>query len=572
MAVRVSQVSLEILETTDPAVVVSQVSLEVLVSSVFATYDETGRSVEVRVTVTAQDRVIRPPHGWTWRAVAMPGQVGRKLQRSELSRMWLMKFRAGPGNAPALEGLWKAGSPDWPVGDATNIYVPDPSRYGQFVTVGKIIGERGNPTLPVTAIYEQDARSVLLQLAAGGCDHDLQVHMGECQDPRDFNRGWTKILVLEAARPTAWGANDLGALQTGDRALVNEEVPFTGERLYEVVRIILQEQAKSQVVQEVVDIVVCDAITCGTCGIPSDGCSTVFALTLSNGGSPGLPAEVVYTDDGGTTWNDTNINSLAASEDPNALACVGVYLVVVSEDSESLHYAEIAAILTGTDNWTEVTTGFVATKGPLAIFSTDPTHTWMVGEGGYVYFSEDPTAGVIVQDAGETTTQDLMAITGWDQLNLVAVGASNAVLVTENGGETWGAITGPDPGVTLNTVWMRSLTEWFIGTAGGKLWYTRDGGSTWTQKAFPGSGAGQIRDIQFSSATVGWMAHDTATPAGRILRTVDGGYSWYIAPEGNTNIPANDRINALAVCEDVNVVYGGGLADNAVDGFITKGA
>jgi len=40
--------------------------------------------------------------------------------------------------------------------------------------------------------------------------------------------------------------------------------------------------------------------------------------------------------------------------------------------------------------------------------------------------------------------------------------------------------------------------------------------------------------------------------------------------EGAT-IPANDYINALAVCErEVNVLFIGGLSDGAVDGFLAK--
>jgi photosystem II stability/assembly factor-like uncharacterized protein len=145
--------------------------------------------------------------------------------------------------------------------------------------------------------------------------------------------------------------------------------------------------------------------------------------------------------------------------------------------------------------------------------------------------------------------------------------------VTRDGGETWTAITGPVPAVAINTVWMKGTDEWFVGTAGGELWYTRDGGVTWTIKNFPGSGAGAVHDIKFSNDTVGWMSHATATPAGRILRTVDGGYSWYVTPEGNTSIPANDRITALAPCEhDVNLVFGGGLADSGTDGIIVKGS
>ena len=495
-----------------------------------------------------------------------------KLQRSDYSRMWLIEWRAGPANVPSYEGLWKAGAVSWPLGDVTNIYIPDPDEYGQFKVAGKIVGERGNPTVPLTAKYTTDL-STLLRLARLGCDHDLQIHMGFCQDPQDFDFGWEKILVMEAARPTSYATTDLGALEPSERATVNEEVPWSAEILYEIVQIAFEAQAASEVVQEVIDITVCDRVTCGACGIPSDGCSVVFALTLTVGGSPGLPAEVLFTDDGGATWDDTNVDTLAANEDPNALACVGSNLVVISEDSESLHYAPIADILDASETWTEVTTGFVAGNGPLALVSLSPRHTWIVGEGGYVYFTDDPTAGVEVQNAGVATTQDLNSVHAYDLLNVVAVGASNAVILSRDGGDVWSAITGPAVGVVLNAVWMKGENEWFVGTATGRLYFTRDAGDNWTEKAFPGSGSGVIRDIAFSSDSVGYLAHSTTAPAGRILRTTSGGNRWYVAPESNLVIPENDRITALAVCEDnVNVVYGGGLGANAVDGILVLGS
>ncbi len=496
-----------------------------------------------------------------------------EMQRSGFSRLWTIQFTAGPANVPNFEALGRADTPDWQRGPVTPIYVPDPDKYGEFQLAGKVQGERSLPTLSVIFRYPADKTSLLERFVRPNCDVDLQIHMGDCQDPGDFNRGWEKILVLPRATPTAWTTDPLGALGPAENVLINETVPFTGEDMYHIHRIIFAEDAAVEVVQEIVDIKICDKVTCGSCGIPSLGCDVVFALTLSAGGSPGLPAEVIFTQDGGTVWGDTNISTLAANEDPNEFACVGGNMVVISEDSESLHYAPLADILAGTEVWTEVSTGFVAAQGPLSIHSGSPRHTWIVGEGGYVYFSEDPTAGVVVQNAGVATAQDLNAVHGVDIEDVVAVGASNAVILTRNGGDTWAAVTGPNPGVVLNTVWMRTQDEWFVGDAGGQLWFTRDAGATWTEKTFPGSGAGVIRHIAFANPTVGYMAHDTAANAGRILRTIDGGNSWYVAPESNLVIPANDRINKVAPCVDnVNVVYGGGLADNATDGIIVKGA
>lgn len=497
-----------------------------------------------------------------------------KTQRNDYSRMWLIDGKAGPGKVPSYESFWKAGAVSWTLGDITNIFSPDPNQYGAFETIGKIIGEPGQPTLPVTARYLADVKSVLLRLARLGCDVDVQIHMGNCRDPRSFNEGWWdgKIMILEAARVSQYGTTDMGALTPAERATVEEEVQFVGEELYEVAPIALGQQAAAEIVQEVIGITVCDSATCAVCGVTSDGCQVVFAVTLSAGGSPGLPAEVLYTENGGGSWGDTNVTTLAANEDPDDVACAGTNLIVISEDSESLHYAAIADILDGVEAWSEVTTGFVTLHGPRAVFGLDPQHVWMAAAGGYIYFSDDPTSGVEVQESGSGTAQDLNDIHALNAENVIAVGNLNAVLVSANGGSTWSAITGPAVGVNLNTAWMHSELVWMVGAANGRLYYTQDGGGSWSEKAFPGSGAGSVRDIVFSTPTVGWMAHDTVTPAGRILRTINGGNSWYVAPEGNLSIPANDRINALAVCQDANTIYAAGLGDNAIDGIIVKGA
>lgn len=500
----------------------------------------------------------------------MAGNVN--VVRSGFSRVWLVPNRAGSANTPEYQGLWKAGAVGWKQGDVKTIRVPDPSRYDQFIRVGKIIGDPGDPQLPITARYTTDL-SRLLQLVKRGCDHDLQVHIGECNDPRDFNRGWTKVLILEGARPTDYKTGDLGALEPGQRAMVDEDVPFTGEDYYEVGRMGFGEQAAAQVTQEIVDVLMPDTVQCGSCGIVSDGCQVILALTKRAGGSPGTGADIVYTKNGGGTWSYREITTLTGSNDPNALDISGSNLFVVSAATGSLMYCTLADLLNNAETWTAVTTGFgvAATTGPKAIYAFDPTHVWIVGKGGYIYFSSDITAGVTAQDSGTATAQDYSAIHGIDQLHIVAVGAANAVSYTANGGSTWSAITGPAVGVALNAVWMKSNTEWFIGTDGGKLFVTRDAGTSWTEVTFPGSGAGHVYDLNFATNSVGFMAHTTAAPRGRILRTIDGGHSWYVAPESGVTLVNNNKIEALDSC-DPNVVIGGGLASNGTDGFLVKGA
>ncbi len=498
----------------------------------------------------------------------------KALLRTPQSRVWIIENGVGPANAPQYLGLGRALGITWPQGDVSPVRVPSEDAYDQFEIVDEIKGQQGLPSFSIEQRYTRDL-SDMLRIVRKGCSFDVHIAMGACRNPSDFNGGFEKKLILEGGRPTSWDTGEMGALDGDQNAVVNETVPVTGRTLYEIKTLLATELAKVEITDEVIAVAICDAKSCGECGIPSSGCDVVFALTKGTSGSPGLPTELLYSKDGGATWASTSITTMGLSEVPDDMACVGTNLVVISNAGDAAHYAPIADILDGAAVWVKVTTGFVAAGSPKAIFSLDGRHTWIVGDGGYVYFTADITAGVSVQTAGSVTIQDLKAIHGIDKLNLVAVGASNAVLLTRNGGVTWSLLVGPAAGIVLQAVWMRAADEWLVGAANGRLYYTReaaDAGS-WVEKAFPGSGAGQVRDIQFATPTIGYMAHDSAAPVGRILRTLDGGFSWYVLPESTATMPDNDRINSLAACpDDPNVVFGGGLGGNGTDGFLVKAA
>ena len=496
-----------------------------------------------------------------------------KLTKTSFSRVFTQEGGAGPSNAPVYQGLARATGIAWPQGDVTPVRVASRDKYDRFDVVTTIQGQQGLPSLSLEFRMAQTLSDVL-RFVKKGCPVDVHVHIGACQKPDDFNGGWSdgKALVLSSAQPTDYTTDDLGALDSDQRAIVMETVPFTGLDYFEIGPLKPETQAASTVSDEIVDIAICDSISCGDCGLPSDGCQVVFALQGESSGSPGIGAAIIYTSDGGSTWGKSAISSLGIGSTASAVSCVGSRLVVVSQSGESLHWADIVDVLDGTAVWTAVTTGFVGGGGPNDIFSVSSTETWIVGQGGYIYFTTDPTAGVTVQSSGGVTAQNLLHVHGSDQNNIVAVGASNAVVVTSNGGDSWSLVTGPDAAVQLNTVWMATPQTMHIGTDGGKMWYTINGGSTWTAKAFSGTGSGKVKDIVFASNNVGYMAHSTTAPAGRIFRTIDGGYSWYLIPEqSGVSFPTIDRINALAACDsDVNVAFGGGLNADGADGVIVK--
>ena len=493
----------------------------------------------------------------------------KKAQKSDQSRLWLIDGRAGPSNAPTYEARTAAGAATAPFGTPTTVRAPDPGSYGKFITIDQIPGETGDPTLETEGYYDPSSVSKFLEIGRGGCQADLQVHMGDCQDPQDFNGGFTKVVVLKGARPTQWGTGSLGALEPGGREAVLETVPWQGEDIYELVRLAFAEGAATILDLEVIAIEVCDPRTCGECGLSTSGCDHVLATALAGSGSPGILAQVIYSSDGGATFADTVISTLAATQEPSDATCISPNYVVVSNDSDSLHFAPVADILAGTETWTEVTTGFVAAGSPNAITSPNSRATFIAGDGGHIYFTANPENGVSILTDGSVTAEDLQDIDAVDDENIVAVGANNAVIFSGDG-ETFAAVTGPAPAVVLNAIAMKSEDEWWVGTAGGQLFYTLDQGTTWTESTFNGSGAGEVRAIVWFDETVGYFSHDTVDPAGRIFRTIDGGFSWFI--EGADSMPANDQITALAKCEDQNKVFGGGLGDDGTDGIIVRGA
>jgi len=486
-------------------------------------------------------------------------------------RLFTIQFRAGPGHVPTYQALSKAGAVDFPQGDVTKIEAPSSYTYNRWDQIAMFQGSADRVTLPVM-MRMQDSRSVLLFLSRLRCPLDIQVHFGDCEDPRDFDFGWKKILVFEDGLFTTYGTGDLMAMEGDEQGTIDEEAEISARDVYEILRMTFLEVAKDLVSEEIIAVSVCDNPTCGDCGSPSDGCSVVMAVSDPATSSPGVLPQVIATADGYATSLERWITTFAIGEHASDATCVGKYLVVISEDGEDIHYAETADILNEEETWTAINTGFVVGSGPTAIWSDGPNDTWMVGLNGYIYHTSDPTSGVTVQDAGAATTENLLDVSGWNNEIVVAVGAANAFVYTLDGA-TWTAGTGPDVAAPdLISVALRSEKEWWVGTDDGALYVTIDYGEHWTEITGLKGTPTQVDVIVWASDTVGFVATRHAGPAGQVQRTISGGNTWYIMPETEgATIPANDYINALAVCErEVNVLFIGGLSDGAVDGFLAK--
>lgn len=504
------------------------------------------------------------------------GTYSTKPLTSDSTRLFIIDGGARPDHKPDYEACMRMQGISQGFGDIESIECPDPYNWGKFVEVAQIRGATERPTTTIEGRYMMDALSTLLDLARKGCSFDVHLHMGECSDPSEYNT-FKKGVVFESASLTNFSTDELGALASGDNASVNESADLSAADLYEIFPLSMTEQAATIVTNEIIDVVICDNISCGECEDQSGGCEKIYALSKAAGGSPTTPADIVYSLDAGVTWYAHDIDTLGAAEEPDALDCVGSYIVVVSNETDSCYYALKSEFQAGAGDpaFTTIGDGILAAGSPNAIWSAG-NKAFIVGDGGYIYKMEDATAGVEVLSAGGATVDVLNAVHGLSETFAVAVGNNGAVVYTTDG-DNWASVT-VDPvggGTHLTGVAVRGESDWIVVTDAGSMYYSLDQGDSWTAKAFPGSGAaGTCRDIAFSNVSVGYLAHDvTATTRGRILRTYDGGYSWQVLPEGTGTLPLNEQVSALAACAaNPNFVVGVGLAIGSADGYIVTGA
>lgn len=501
----------------------------------------------------------------------MPSNTYEPLKTSQ-ARVFIIEWRARIDRTPDYRSCYKMGGLSKTYGDVTTIEMPSESSYDGFYEAGEIRGTAERATASLIGRYARKLRSDLIKLGEIGCSFDVQLHLGACQAPDDFDT-FDKALVFEDVLIPDISTDDLGALESGERAVVNETASISAKSFFEILPLSFGPKAASIVTNEVIDVAICDTKSCGECESPSDGCQRIYAITKAAGGSPSTPADVVFSIDGGSNWYAHDIDTLGAAEEPSALDCLKGYLIVVSNETDSLHYVDLDDLNEYTDPaFTEVTTGFVAAGSPNDIYSVGSL-AFVVGDAGYVYKLENASSGVSVLDAGSATTNDLLRVHAIDQETAIAVGENGAIVYTTNGTE-WSASPASPVGFGVHLMAGVIVTDtvWVVGANNGNIYYTTNGGNTWTTGSFTGSGAGVVYDIMPATDSIWYMAHATATPLGRILRSYNAGATWVVCPEGSGTLTANDRVNRLAPCEfDANMVVGVGLADDGSDGFITVG-
>lgn len=462
-------------------------------------------------------------------------------------------------------------------GGISPINVPDPNRPKQYRRAGRTVDPADYPTATIT-VMERKGR-IPFSLSDLTCPTNYYIVVGTCKDLSDFISGWDQwVEIYSAAEVTD---NDLGdrtafdSDESGQAAL-----SATLEAIYAIGPMSFGEKAASAIDREVVGVVYGTMIQCGDCGPANDGTKTLYAVVSPSGaGSPGLPAEVVYTVDAGANFTQINIDGFGANEVPLVIKIAGTRLIVLGADA--YYWAEINTGTGVPGAFTKVSTGFVAAGSPLDMYVASPREVYFVGEAGYIYKSADITSGVSVQSAGDATTNTLLRITGSPDGTLVAVGADSVVVKSINRGLSWATTTTEPYGIALDVsaVAIHDLNRYWVGSASsGRLMYTLNGGESWIQKGFSGEGAGTIRDIVIATEEVIHFSHDTNTPIGRIFTSWNGGADFTNSSPRVQNLPVYDRGTRLAVPFGAHPTVASnnlaiaGLAGNGTDGILLLGA
>lgn len=493
-----------------------------------------------------------------------------KAMSAMSTRVWYVEGGVHPSNTPQYLANGKFGDdPTKTIGEETRITTPSPKRFGQDETIGSLPGEEERATFGI-AVRSTAQKSILQGWKNKRCRVDFFALMGQCGNPQDFTEGGEKWVYFRDGKISSFSYENFGAFGRDENNPMNEMVDATADDFYEFLYMRMDQIGSSVTTREIYTVDVDPGDDCDDCPDPGD---KVFLSMAGASATPGTQPSLLYSKDKGESWSSDTIDVLFSNENIVDGAVIGGLLVYISNTANAIVWTVADEVFSGDNQWNRVADGFVASKQPNQFSFADINHCWIVGNGGYVYFSDDVRSGVEVQDAGVATTQNLNSVSAHDTQNVLAVGNSNAVIYTSNGGSTWESVTGPAVGVNLGACWMWDADTWLVGEGSGgtgKLWLTTDRGVTWTRISLPAT-YNRIDKIKFVSEAEGYIS---ARGGGQsyILRTITGGNKWVVLPNGKKGTAlANSYLSDIAVTAQFsNLVYAAGLAQNGTAGIAIR--
>lgn len=459
----------------------------------------------------------------------------------------------GPGTLPIYLGCHDLDDIEKDEGDITLTRCPDPERINRWVVTGSYRGEPGPATTTITAAVTR-SKETLASIALKGCGIPIYVAQAGCGKRNLFSNWESQIYALYPSIITSRGLTNVGKKDQADQGESMRPFGISADELFEFYRPTLGRQAIAETAA-IRDIVFCNDAQCaGDCGQAKDACEDGAFVTEAVAGSPAGTADVWFKSGGGA-WAVGAADPFATSEDIASIICVQVdgettRYIVARGTTDAGNPMEIAYTDDGGATWTQVDVGSTDGQfalGPDSLFALDFNHIWVVTSTGGIYFSDN--GGVTWESQGSGVVSNLWAIDMVNENVGYVVGASDVVLKTTDGGDTWTATTATGGGDINQTVDALSRDVVWVGTSGGDAWRSDDGGDSWEARY---SGGGSIPDIQFENDLEGWLIHNIGG-VGTLRRTVNGGFNWETVSGGGTNA----GLNAIYVCGGDTAWVGG---------------
>lgn len=266
-------------------------------------------------------------------------------------------------------------------------------------------------------------------------------------------------------------------------------------------------------------------------------------------------------------WTDAPLALTAfGAFDANGVACLGEFLVVVSNGAGSIIYSDDR----GTTQ-VEVTTTAMTAHPPNQVDMLDQSFIVVVGDDGYIFTSYDAARTWFTADAGNATTSNLtrVMIAPSDPLTIYAVSSAADVTVkSENGARTWAAMTAAGvggTGITALCVDPDNKNRVLIGTDAGEVFESLNGAVSWTeQDTLAGITAATkanttIADIVSCGCGVYWLiTENSSDDVRKVYRNVDAGATGKWFEPDSEAVAAGKSLTGIACCGPNAAVAVGG--------------
>ena len=377
------------------------------------------------------------------------------------------------GDCSRVEGLEK------PLGDVSFTDCMDSKSAGGFREDSTIRARPGN--VGTSLVMKKSVAQLISAEEWEECVWHLDIRT-QFEPPRSEPLNWVHIDRVCNARFTGYTTDGETTFTRDESGEVLVTMPLAAPplhlyhiRLLETALVDSNKAGDITVIAKAADAV-CPSTETG----PAVGCVLV-AGTAAIAGNPYFGKST----DGGATWTWTQFDG--ANDTPTWTGAItgidaqGDLIIAVSA-TDTAH----AVSQDGGTTWSEIVLADYAANAPQSVVIATPTAIWIVGANGYIWKSTNSGLGATTAnggDAGVVTASNLVRIKALHDRFAIAVGASNAIVMTQNGGLTWSLVTGPaaQAAIQVNSLAIRDQYMWLLVYEDGEGWWTDDQGASWDE-------------------------------------------------------------------------------------------